>query len=133
VSTASLEPVASPGPDRSQEPARCILEGELTGSCGSGLPMPSRRPPVQWHVAQMLGGIPRDSRQRSRAARILRCHLDTPSDRLVPNRRLATMAALARADPGLVEPLAGCLRRPESSSPTSVSSQAPKLLAELCP
>jgi HEAT repeat protein len=85
---------------------------------------------VRWHVAQMLGLVRLTPRQRARAVRILCGNLDSSPDWIVLNCSLDTLAAMARLDPTLVEPLRGYLRRFEHDDRRSLSSRARKLLAE---
>ncbi|MDR9450916.1 MAG: hypothetical protein RI637_06850 [Acidimicrobiia bacterium] len=88
------------------------------------------QPSVQWHVAQMLGHVRLTARQRTRAALVLRNNLDYSSDWIVLNWSLETLAALARRDLDLIEPLRRSLRHHEHSSYKSLAKRARVLLAE---
>lgn len=116
----ALEKVCRPQPSLLQPHAPLLL----------GAMAPIDQPSVQWHVAQMLGHLDLNAGQRTSAARSLRRYLDQSSDWIVLNWSLETLAALARTDTDLVEPLQRYPHRFEHSTYTSLPHRAGKLLTE---
>jgi len=61
----------------------------------------SDQPSVQWHVAQILGQVPLDGRQRWRAVQVVRRYLETSGDWIVLSHSMDTLAGFAEHDPSL--------------------------------
>src|SRR5450631_2045394 len=91
------------------------------------------QPSVQWHVAQMLGHVRLTATQRRQAAGLMDENLDQSTDWIVLNCCLETLAALARADPAIVDDLRGQLRRQVDSGYKSLASRARRCLIEFGP
>jgi len=90
-----------------------------------------RQPSVQWHLAQMLGGLALRPGQRARAVRLLKRTLDESTDWIVTNYALETLATLAAKDRVLRRNLIGRLQRYRREKRKSIARRAERLLARL--
>jgi predicted DNA-binding protein (MmcQ/YjbR family) len=89
----------------------------------------STQPSIQWHLAQLWGGLPLTPAQRQRAAAWLLRTLDEASDWIVLTSSMSALAALAGDDPDLEPPLRQRLERHAGSRLKSVAKRADRLLA----
>ena len=87
------------------------------------------QPSVQWHLAQILGGLQLSQSQKSRAVEILKRNIESSTDWIVLNNSLEVFAQFARDDTKLLPYFMGQLSRHSNSRHKSVAKRAGKLLA----
>ena len=88
------------------------------------------QPSVQWHLAQMIGTVRLNARQRRRAVALLKHNLEIATDWIVLNYTLEVFARFVRADEGLRDYFAGQLQRLVHNPHKSVAKRVAKLLAD---
>lgn len=88
------------------------------------------QPSVQWHLAQILAGLPLHGDDRRRAIAVLRRDLARYDDWIVTNLTLEALASFARPSPRMHKSFARLLMDYVNSPYKSVAKRAGRILAE---
>jgi hypothetical protein len=89
-----------------------------------------QQPSVQWHLAQILSGIPLAAEQQARAITLLKLNLEEYDDWIVINLTLEALAKFARRDSELRREFHTILIKFQYSPKKSIASRVRKLLRE---